>query len=145
MARQLGVEKNTLRLYDNIGGGTIELYYRMPTTRERAEYANAAVTRKRNKILVNAGEARLTFGAKILTGFRPGDFLDADGRQFSSDATRPDYRADWKEMLCEHAADLVSLLAGYVFDGSAEIETDDNADGDPDGVVIDEDPEKNLK
>lgn len=125
MARQLGVEKNTLRLFDNIGGSTIELYYRMPTTKERVDYANATVTRKRNKILINSGEARLTFGAKILIGFAAGAFIDKDGQAFSSDSDRSDYRADWKELLCKYAADLVSLLASFVFDGSAEIEIDE--------------------
>jgi hypothetical protein len=140
MARILGTDRNTLRLYDNISGSNIELYYRNPTTDERAAYSNQTISRKRNKVKMAFGETRQKFGAKILVGFREGDFISPGGNPISSDNDSPNYQANWKDQICEHAADLIQLLAATVFEGSAEVEDPEGDDEDDD---LDEGPEKN--
>ncbi|MCK9254088.1 MAG: hypothetical protein M0P55_15165 [Clostridiales bacterium] len=128
---------NELKIHDNISSSAIVLYHRTPTTQERQAYSNMSVQRKGRKIKFNTAAARLKFGLKILTGFREGDFVRiVDGKQvpFSADPTSSNYLKTWKEEVEAGAADLVMLLAAHVFDGSAEIdeEQDDAADDGPD-------------
>lgn len=144
MARILGAEKNTLRLTDHISGSELELHYRLPDTRERVGYNNMFVRRQGNKVKMQATEARLKYGAKILLGFRAGDFADADGRPLASDPGEPGYREDWKDLVCAHAADIVEQLAIRVFDAPVSIGEDEDDDNDAaDEEDNDEDPEKN--
>lgn len=133
MPRAIGALNNSLKIHDNISDSEIVLYYRHPTTLERTGYHNMAIQRKRNKVKLQQAEARMKYGAQILTGFREGDFVrEESGRTvaFSSDQTSPNYRADWKEELEKWAADLIMLLAAHVFDASAEIDEQDVADPD---------------
>jgi hypothetical protein len=133
MARVFGEPENELRLFDNISGSSIALRYRNPTTRERADYEGACIRRVRNKIEYTRAEARVKYGAIILTGFREGDFERvADGKRvpLSSDPKSPRYCQDWKEQVVANAADLVMALAAHVFD--APVQEDAEA-GDADG------------
>jgi len=116
----------------------------MPTTAEMTGYANESIQRKRNKVVFQQPAARLKYGARILTGFREGDFerkQDGVYRPMASDPQSEHYAPDWKEYLVEHAADLVMLLAGHVFDVSAGIEQPENEE-EPDQAPG-EDVEKN--
>ena len=126
MARILGAGKNTLRINDNIGGGEIELYYRNPTTAERVAYSNESVSRSGRKVKMSVGDTRAKYGPKILTGIREGDFVDAEGRPIASDEESPNYRPDWKDLISEHAGDLVQLLAASVFEAAAELAEDED-------------------
>ncbi len=129
MPRDFSEESNKLTLYDNISGSKIVLYYRHPTTKETSAFLNEAVRRRRNKIEMRQAQARLKFGAKILTGFREGDFLQKKGGEkqpLSSDPESSNYTPDWKDQVVKHAADLVMLLGGYVFEGSAEVEENES-------------------
>lgn len=136
MARSFSDEINELRLFDNISNSTLVLYYRDPTTEERTAYANESVQRKRNKIITKVPETRIKFGSMIMTGFRDGDFtIKKNGHEspMSSDASSPNYCADWKPWFNKKAADLLMLLAAHVFDASAETEADEfDATGDED-------------
>lgn len=140
MARSIEQEVNELKIFDNISNSSLVVYYRNPTTQERAAYANESVQRKRNKIVTRIPEARLKFGGLILEGFREGDFTRKAGGKtvpMASDPQSPHYDPDWKKRLLEGASDIVMLLAGHVFDVSAETE-------DPDEKLDDgEDAEKN--
>ena len=121
---------NELKIHDNVSDSDIVLFYRTPTTSERQGYQNMALQRKGKKVNFNQAEARLTYGLKILTGFREGDFVrDALGAAvpYSSDKNSPHYLEEWKKELEAGASDLVMLLAAHVFDASAEIV--DNEDG----------------
>lgn len=104
----------------------------MPTTDERVGYENEAVKRHRNKVKMKITAARMKYGGKILTGIRDGDFMVEKGGKatpLSSDENNKKHFAkDWKAQVITHAPDLVALLAGHVFDGSAEIDDDDGDD-----------------
>lgn len=143
MARNTSVsERNELTIHDNMSDSDIVLYYRTPTTKERQAYANLSVQRKGRKIKINTAEARLKHGLRILTGFREGDFVRSEGGKeipYSWDKGSPNYLPTWKEEIERGAADLVMLLAAHVFDGSAEINMDDDDDG-ADIVGDDADP-----
>jgi hypothetical protein len=115
-------DRNKLVINDTRSGTEIELYYRNPTTQEEIEYQSKLIKRKGKKVLINAFETRLQMGLKILTGFREGDF-GVDGKPISSDPSSPNYREDWKDLLKEYAADIVTAFAFAVFEG-ARINTD---------------------
>jgi hypothetical protein len=121
MARVLGAKSNTIRMKDNLGGGEIELYYRMPTTVERAAYANESIVRKRGQVDFAVGETRQKFGADILIGIREGDFVSPGGNPIASDPESGNYQANWKDQVCESASDIVELLAIYVFESPSAV------------------------
>lgn len=115
MARKLTDEPQTLLVRDPISGTLITLYYRIPTSEERVAYQTSAFRMEGQQRQLRLGETRLKFGLEILTGFAPGDFsLVRDGQEVPLD---PETDSDWKEHLGRHAADLVSFLGQYVFEG----------------------------
>lgn len=137
--------RNELVIHDNLSDSDIVLYYRTPTTTERNGYQNMAVSRRRNRVVLNQAGARLKYGLLVLTGFRDGDFVrDVDGHAepYSSDPDSPRYLPAWKDEVAAGAADLVMLLAGHLFDASAEIE--EAEDGASDNETAGEDVPGNL-
>lgn len=132
MARRLSVDDvQILTLQDHLSGSEIELYYRMPTPAERVAFANMCVTRKNGKVKMQHAEARVKYGAIILTGFREGDFeVQRDGRYvaLSCDAGSPNYDQAWKDKLKAMAPDIIELLALRVFEASVAIAQDDHDD-----------------
>ena len=139
MARRESDEQNELKIHDNISDSDITLKYRMPTTRERQDYQNMVLGRKRNKITYNQAAARLEFGLKILQGFGDGDFeRKVDGRfvAFSWREGSENFYPEWKQWIAAHAGDLVMLLAAHVYDVSAVITEADDAESDRDGEDI---------
>lgn len=114
-------EKNKLTINDSRSGTEIELYYRNPTTQEEVQYQSKLIKRQGKKVLINAFETRLEMGLKILIGFRDGSF-GFDGKPISSEPTSPNYREDWKDLLKESAADIITVFAFHIFEG-ARIDT----------------------
>lgn len=104
-------------IQDAISGSELELYYRMPATQEMVQYQSKLFKRQGKKIFINAFETRLEMGLKILTGFRDGDFGIA-GKPISSNPASINYHEDWKELLRETAADIVTAFAFTVFEGA---------------------------
>lgn len=148
MPRRLSDEVNELRIKDNISGSEIVFSYRMPTTSERAAYANESYRRKGSKIENRVVEARQKFGKKILVGVRDGDFevkLEDGTYAPLSSTPGPHYQADWKDTVARHAGELLELLAARVFDGSASLETDapEEEAGGVEAAASGEDAEKN--
>ena len=128
MARRESSKNNAIKINDNLSGSTITLYYRMPTTSERQEYANRCVQRQGQKVVMRQAEARLESGLKILAGFAPDAFERLDGdkyRPIASDPGHPDFFPEWKPWVEDNAADLVILMAAQVFDVSCSIATED--------------------
>lgn len=118
MPRNLSGSQNELRLKDNLSGGEVVLYYRLPTTKERLAYSNKAMHRTGAKIVFRTSEARQEFGLAILTGFREGDFVhEVDGVAAPLTTADP----DWKNKIMAGAGDMVELLAMHVFDAPAAI------------------------
>jgi len=123
---------NELKIHDNVSDSDIVLFYRTPTTSERQGYQNMALQRKGKKVNFNQAEARMTYGLKILTGFREGDFVrDVLGAAapYSSDRNSQNYLEEWKKELEAGASDLIMLLAAHVFDASAEIVDAEDGEG----------------
>ena len=142
MPRRLGDDINELRIEDNISGSDIVLFYRMPTTAERAAYANESFRRQGRKLKVQVGQARQKYGLKILEGIRQGDFEVKKQDQYvplSSDPKSEYFDSSWKKHIQAHAADLLELLAMRVFDVPAVM-----AEADEDIDTGEEDAEKNL-
>jgi hypothetical protein len=128
MGRLLSTKPNTLTIHDNISNSQIVFQYRMPTTEERMNYSNSIIQRTRKGVTTRHSEIRQKYGAKILLGFRDGDFEyeDDDGNVLPLTMENP----EWKKLICEMAPDLVELLAAHVFDAPAEItenETEKNS------------------
>lgn len=145
MARRLCAFPNLLVLEDRLSGGSLGLYYRMPTTKERVAYANGQVVREKGKIVDRTVETRIRFGLRILSGVRTGDFEVPDGAGgwsvVSSNPQEVGYREDWKEIVEKYAADCIAQLAFAVFERSvrdqaeepeppAKDDLDDDLDGD---------------
>jgi hypothetical protein len=134
---------NELRLNDNISGGKVVLFYRMPSAKEQAEYTNGMTRRDRNKLVNCTGEQRQKYGKAILSGFREGDFLkpgregDAHydvklgGVRFSSDPNSTCHDPAWKDLVAKFAPDLIEQLAIHAFERTAEL--DDGVDLDNGG------------
>ncbi len=136
MARRLGAEQNEMRFKDNLSGSDIVLIYRMPTTQERVAYTNESFQRKANKVVQKTVQTRQKFGAKILAGFRDGDFeiKGPDGKwmPIASDPKSEHFYEGWKAHVEQHASDLVELLAIRVFDVpvvAQEAEDGEDAEG----------------
>ncbi len=118
MPRDLGItDTNKLTIEDGMSGGSIELSYRTPTTKERVGYQAESFRREGNKIRSNLSQTRLKYGLEILTGIRDGDFT-LNGEPLSSDKESPGYRTAWKEIVAAAAADIVMALAMTVFEGT---------------------------
>lgn len=141
MPRLLGASQNELTILDHLSGSELKIAYRMPTEKERADYANGAVQRRGNKIRVTVGQARQKFGRKILAGIRDGDFAfmeNGEAFPLSSNRDSPHYREGWRDLVAQYAPDVLELLALRVFD--APVEAVDGQDEEPDPG---EDAEKN--
>jgi hypothetical protein len=115
--RDLTSKHNVQNISDTIGGGIVQLHYRLPTTEERFGFAKACLVQDGDDVKYDSLPARLEYGLKVLTGFRHGD-LQADDKLFSSDPEHEDYREDWKKLLEETSADLIMALAMGVFEGT---------------------------
>ena len=117
--------KNEMTIADSISGNEITFYFRTPSNGERQRYFADLWGRDGDKITDNSQQARLNWGAEILLGFEDDDFgfKDADGKvkPLSSDPENKNNRADWKELIKEHAPELVEFLALRVFEGLRQI------------------------
>lgn len=124
MPRIIGAEKNELIINDALAGCQVALYYRMPTTRERQAFLDAAVKRVNNKISMHQAEARMRSGLAILVGIRDGDFMrlaDGDPVAMSSDPKSSDFYPEWKDEMEAGCGDLIMAMAGLVFDAVPQI------------------------
>ena len=128
MARRLTNEENEIRMIDPVNNEERVFFYRLPNTGERFKYTNEMLKRQGAKIKISAGEIRLKFGLKILTNIRDEDFERKNkAGEWVPISSRPGsefYREDWKNLIEEHASDLVSLMAMQIFEG-AEVVRDD--------------------
>lgn len=128
MARIIGAERNEMAFHDHLSGTTVALYYRNPTTSERQGYMNDAVKREKNTVTLHRAEALAKWGAKILMGVRDGDFLRVVEGQpvpLSSDPASPDFYPEWRAEIEAGCIDLISALAGQVFDAVPEMVRED--------------------
>ena len=138
--RVVSNKPNTLKLHDNISDSGIHLFYRTPTVKEVAAYTNGMAKRVRNKIINCTGECRQKYGRDILEGCRDGDFgimKDDKVVVISSDPKSNDYDPKWKDLFCEHAADLVERLAIHAFENTAEADAGVELQGDDGGEAGD--------
>jgi hypothetical protein len=104
-------------VHDPVSDTPIEFWYRLPTTNELVGYQAKLYKRDGNKLKVNAVEARLDYGLRIITGFRDGD-IGIDGKAISADPTSPGFYPQWKDLLKASAAHLVIAFAFHVFEGT---------------------------
>jgi hypothetical protein len=109
--------RNLLEIRHAASGTVVGLFYRTPTTQERVGYSKGHTKRVGNKMVDSSFENRLKYARKICTGIREGDF-GYEGRPVSSDPESADYREDWKALLEEMAADLLTVLAIIIFEGT---------------------------
>ncbi len=119
-------DKNKMVINDARSGSEIELYYRNPTTQEEVEYQAKLFKRQGKKVLINAFSTRLEMGLKILTGFREGDF-GIEGKPIASDPQSPNYKENWKDLLKDSAADIITAFSFSVFEG-ARLDTGQEVD-----------------
>jgi hypothetical protein len=115
MMRDLTAERNAMPVQDFFGDEH-EIYFRNPTTTERMKYRAGMWERQDDKVVNKTASQRMVFGAAIIVGFKKGS-LGADGKPIASDPADPDYREDWKDLLCAAAPDVVDLVAQQVFEG----------------------------
>lgn len=131
MPRRLSDELNELRINDNISGGTMVLFYRMPTTEESIRYTNELTQRKKNKLVIRFGETRQKYGSQILAGFRAGDFERKEGDHYVPMACDPKsehYYPEWKAHIMQYAPDVIEALAMHVFEKSTEVDEEEEED-----------------
>ena len=101
----------------------LTLYYRLPTTEERQQYANELISRLGDTVVKNDAATRVKFGAKILTGIGDGCFGRMNGVEpvnMSSDAKSKDYCENWRDELMQGASDVLYELAVSVFERSIQ-------------------------
>lgn len=109
MGRLLSEKPCEVTFNDRISGSRITLYYRTPTSEELIRYRNAQFTRRGQAVAPTMGEARLKYGAEILTGFAPGAFETDEGPLTTG-------TPGWKDLVLRHAPDVVEMLAVHVFE-----------------------------
>ena len=117
-------DRNKVVLDDAVSGTKIGIYYSTPTASQIRSYRQQSVRRKAGKVIVDTFGPALKCGLEIITGFDEGAF-GYDGSPISSDLGSPNYRKDWKELLEETAADVVTLVAQIAFDGVKPNQLDD--------------------
>ncbi len=118
--RDLTAEKNVVEVRDAVGGVVHELYYRIPTTKERATYRAGLYERKGDKIINRSVRQQQEYGAAILEGFKKGTFA-VGGKAISSDTNDDDYYEGWKQLLQEAAPELIMVVARVAFDGAEAV------------------------
>jgi len=97
-------------------GETHEIYYRTPTTQEIVRFQAEAFVRKGKHLVNRSVEARLKFGALVLTGFKPGT-IGVGGKLISSDPDDKDhYYEQWRELLVSGAPQLVIAVGMAAFE-----------------------------
>ena len=109
-------DRNRVEFDDTLSGTKLGLFYTTPTVNQIKAYRQASITRKGNKVVVNNFDPALKYGLEILTGIDEGCF-GYDGKPISSDPDSMNFRDDWKKLLQETAADIITMLAHVVFDG----------------------------
>jgi hypothetical protein len=115
MPRILGEKRQSMAIHDPVSGSVITLYFRPPTSEERVSYQLSAFHLENGERRYRLGETRLQFGAEILLGFAPGEFVVAEGDGVMD--LDPERHPDWKARLVAQAPDLVSYLGQQVFEG----------------------------
>ncbi|SDB04024.1 hypothetical protein SAMN05660653_00187 [Desulfonatronum thiosulfatophilum] len=114
--RELVADRNIIEIRDTIGGCVHEIYFRVPTTKERARYNAGRFYRDGKKIVDRTFVQNIEYGLAIMVGFRKGTF-GIDGKAFSADKSDPDYREDWKELLRKAAPEIAAAVGGTVLGG----------------------------
>ena len=115
---------NEMVVADPMSGDQLILYYRSPTTEERQQYVSDLFLQEDGKVKDNTQIARLKWGLELLTGI--GDqtlalTIDGETRPVHNNPESEHYRADWKELMREYAADLPVFLALRVFEALRQI------------------------
>lgn len=135
MPRALNDKPCEVTFFDRISGSKLTLYFDLPTTENRMEYANSMVTRVGNKIKNNTIEVRQKWGSKILRGFKDGDFEKGKDMPVSSDPQSPHYDPEWKALVQKYASDVIAMLAMHVFESplssAAPDEDEEMEEGEP--------------
>jgi hypothetical protein len=131
--RDLTAKTNVIEVKDAVAGVVHELYYRTPTTSERAKFRAQLFERLGNKIINRTLPTQEKFGALILEGFKPGTFA-VDGKAISSDATDPNYYEEWKKLIVKAAPELLVIVARVAFDGAEAVLRPDH----PAEIVVEE-------
>ena len=117
-------------------GVEVGVYHREPTTEEIHQYNNEAVRRKGQNVKLRYSKAQFKFGAKILKGIVEGDFgVEGPDKKLvpvSSDPASPNYKQDWKALLCERAPAVVITLGAAIFGGTEAIDEAEDIDDEDD-------------
>lgn len=112
-------------ILDAISGTEIAVYYRTPTTQERTAWLASQFEREGTEVKDKSVETNVHWGAEIMTGVSDGCFgipgENGDVKPISSNADSPEYRADWKQLLCEFAPEFVEFFARRVFEGNRQL------------------------
>ena len=122
MGRLLGEGvKNVLTITDPVSGDSIKLYYRIPTTDEKAKYLISIWDRNQKTVSENLTSARVHCGSEILEGFKEGSFhekVNGEIKDISTDPDHPGFKEDWKEWIKRFAPDILELLCIHAFERS---------------------------
>jgi hypothetical protein len=126
-------ESNRLVMTDGVTGEKIVVFYSTPLASQIKAYRQASIKRKGDKVVMNTFDPALKYGLEIITGFEEGAF-GYDGKPISADPTSPNYREDWKSLLAETAADIVTIVAAVAFDGVKVEKTDSGIEFEGEGA-----------
>jgi hypothetical protein len=126
-------ENNRLVMTDGVTGEKIVVFYSTPLASQIKAYRQASIKRKGDKVVMNTFDPALKYGLEILTGFEEGAF-GYDGKPISADPASPNYREDWKNLLAETAADIVTIVAAVAFDGVKVEKTDSGIEFEGEGA-----------
>ena len=120
MGRLLGEDvKNVFTITDSVSGASIKLFYRIPTTDEKAKYLIGIWDRDRKTVSENLTSARVEWGSQILEGFKEGSFqerINGEAKDISTDPNHPGFKEDWKEWIKRFAPDILELLCIHAFE-----------------------------
>ena len=124
MGRVLSDEPCKVTFNDQISGRLLGIRYRLPTNDERVSYFAEMAPKpgSEGEKKHNPAEIRTCYGALIITGFDEGSFDIPDGegkcKAIASDQASPNYDAAWKEKIKQYAADVLGMLALFVFENA---------------------------
>ena len=111
------ITNNEIIVFDQIAGGDIVFYYRLPTYTERIKYANKLYQQIEGVVQI-VPETRVEFGLLIITGFNSDLWEDENGNKIITDPEDENYNKDWKNFLEISAPEVVAQIAQHIFENS---------------------------
>ena len=116
-------DTNKIVFKDSLSHTKLSISYRMPTTDEVISYIHEKYSNP-NLTIRDISLLQMKYAKNLLTGIGKANFgivVDDKIIPLSSDKKDPDYREDWKGLLCDYYPQLILLFANHVLEPNIQV------------------------